>query len=232
MPHVPLFASESFEGKSKRGIYGDVVEELDHSVGQILNSLKDQGLEKNTIVVFTSDNGPWLVMNTEGGSAGLLRSGKGSTWEGGMREPTLFWSPGNITPGVVSELGTTMDLFTTFSALANVPLPKDRILDGVDLSPVLFHKEESPRKTVFYYRGDELYALRLGDFKAHFKTQDPYSNFYQTHRPPLLFNLNVDPSEQFDVANEHPEVLKAILEVRQEHGKNMVKGPDQLQKRG
>ena len=232
MPHVPLFASESFEGKSKRGIYGDVVEELDHSVGQILNSLKDQGLEKNTIVVFTSDNGPWLVMNTEGGSAGLLRSGKGSTWEGGMREPTLFWSPGNIAPGVVSELGTTMDLFTTFSALANVPLPKDRILDGVDLSPVLFHKEESPRKTVFYYRGDELYALRLGDFKAHFKTQDPYSNFYQTHRPPLLFNLNVDPSEQFDVANEHPEVLKAILEVRQEHGKNMVKGPDQLQKRG
>ncbi|MEK9741123.1 MAG: hypothetical protein RLZZ248_750 [Bacteroidota bacterium] len=232
MPHVPLFASESFEGKSKRGIYGDVVEELDHSVGQILNLLKNHGLEKNTIVVFTSDNGPWLVMNSEGGSAGLLRSGKGSTWEGGMREPTLFWSPGNIIPGVVSELGTTMDLFTTFSALANVPLPNDRILDGVDLSPVLFHKKESPRKTVFYYRGDELYALRLKGFKAHFKTQDPYSNFYQTHQPPLLFNLNVDPSEKFDVANEHPEILDAIMEIRLEHNKKMIKGPDLLRDRG
>lgn len=232
MPHVPLFASEQFEGKSKRGSYGDVVEEIDHSVGRLIHTLKELHLESKTIVVFTSDNGPWLEMKLEGGSAGLLRSGKGSTWEGGMREPTLFWSPENISPGVITDLGTTMDLFTTFSALAKVALPNDRILDGVDLSPVLFHQQKSDRKAVFFYRGDELYALRLGAYKAHFKTQDPYNNYYSLHDPPLLFNLEEDPAELFDIAEKYPEVLTEIDALRKEHAAKMIRGVDQLRKRG
>lgn len=118
-PHIPLYASDEFRGASSRGLYGDVVEEIDWSTGQILNELKKQGLAKNTLVFFTSDNGPWLTEKQEGGSAGLLRNGKGTTWEGGMREPAIAWWPGTIQPGQVSQsLATTMDLFTTSLELA------------------------------------------------------------------------------------------------------------------
>ena len=120
LPHIPLFASKEALGKSKAGLYGDVVQEIDKGVGKILETLKAEGLAENTIVVFTSDNGPWLPFKTHGGSAGLLRAGKGSTWEGGMREPGIFWGPGNIKPGVITELGSTMDLFTTFSTMAGI----------------------------------------------------------------------------------------------------------------
>ncbi|NNE77358.1 MAG: sulfatase [Pricia sp.] len=232
LPHVPLFASKDFEGKSPRGIYGDVVEEIDFGVGQIVSALKETGLDKKTVVVFTSDNGPWLIMDQEGGSAGLLRNGKGSTWEGGMREPCIFWAPGRILPGIITDIGTTMDLFTTFSALAGVAIPEDRIIDGVDLSPVLFENRESPREEMFYYRGDRLYAARVGDFKAHFITQDAYGPDVLEHDPPLLYNLSIDTSEKFDVASEHPEVLERINKVVKEHTAKMVKGPDQLKHRG
>ena len=232
LPHVPLFASEDFEGKSPRGIYGDVVEEIDYSVGQVLKTLKDNGLAENTIVVFTSDNGPWLIMNEEGGSAGLLREGKGSTWEGGMREPCIFWSPGRIKPGVVTDIGTTMDLFTTFSNMVGVPIPDDRVIDGIDLSPVLFEGKESDRNDMFYYRGDKLYAARVGDYKAHFITQAAYGPDITEHDPPLLYNLSVDPSEKYDIASEHPEAIEEIMAVVHAHKDKMVKGPDQLKDRG
>ena len=233
LPHVPLFASTDFMGTSKRGLYGDVVSEIDDGVGKILNSLQEEGLTEKTIVVFTSDNGPWLTMQLEGGSAGLLREGKGSTWEGGMREPGIFWSPGNIQPGVIAELGTTMDLFTTFSKLAGIAVPEDRIMDGVDLSPVLFESKESPRKTVFYYREREIFAVRQGAYKAHFITQGAYGPpARQEHNPPLLFNVNEDPSERFDIAAEHPEVIEKILRVVAEHEANLIPGADQLQYRG
>lgn len=233
LPHIPLFASETFMGSSKRGLYGDVVQEIDHGVGEILKALKAAKLEQNTLVVFTSDNGPWLTFGIEGGSAGLLRGGKGATWEGGMREPTIFWSPGNITAGVVDELGTTMDLFTTFSSMAQIPLPEDRIIDGFDLSPVLLDKQESPRKTVYYYRGRELFAVRQGAYKAHFITQGSYGPPQRVeHEPPLLFNVEVDPSEQFDIAAEHPEIIEQIRQVVAEHEANLVPGEDQLQYRG
>jgi len=229
LPHVPLFASKDFEGKSLRGIYGDAVEEIDHSVGQILGSLKETGLDKNTIVVFTSDNGPWLIMNDEGGSAGLLRNGKGTTWEGGMREPCIFWSPGNIRPGIITGLGSTMDLFTTFSRMAKVPIPSDRVVDGVDLSAVLLEGKESPRKDMFYYRGDLLFAVRVGDYKAHFITQD--GSEMTTHNPPLLYNLSIDPSEKYDIAASHPRVIEKIGEVVKRHNEKMIKGPDMLKDR-
>ena len=232
LPHVPLFASEDFEGRSPRGPYGDVVEEIDFNVGRVLDTLLEMGLDRNTIVVFTSDNGPWLIMNQEGGSAGLLRDGKGSTWEGGMREPCIFWAPGHIAPGVVSELGATMDLFTTFSKLAGVPAPDDRVVDGVDLSPVLFEGGASPRNEMFYYRGDELYAVRVGNYKAHFITRDAYGPNVEKHEPPLLFDLHTDPSEKFDIAGKHPEVIEQIRKLVAEHQARLVKGPDMLKDRG
>ena len=134
-PHTPLFASDRFRGKSARGLYGDVVEELDWSVGEIRRTIAELGVERNTLIVFTSDNGPWLIKKQEGGSAGLLRDGKGSTWEGGMREPFIACWPSRIPAGVVTQaFGTTMDLFPTALKLAGVPLPADRVYDGADLS--------------------------------------------------------------------------------------------------
>src|SRR5690606_19759858 len=123
-PHVPLFASPQFKGRSARGIYGDVVEELDWSVGRVLEALRENGIAKNTLVVFTSDNGPWLTQGLQGGSTGLLRDGKGSTWEGGMRVPAIAWWPERIRPGVTSEPASTMDLFSTGLSLAGAALPE------------------------------------------------------------------------------------------------------------
>jgi len=232
LPHVPLFASEPFMGKSKRGLYGDVVEEIDHNIGRLIEALKNNGLAENTIVVFTSDNGPWLPTEISGGSAGLLRDGKGSTWEGGMREPTIFWSPGNIKPGVITELGTTMDLFTTFSNLAGVAIPTDRVMDGVDLTPVLFHKEKGPRNEVYYYRERELYAFRLGAFKAHFITKPGYGGGEKVyHDPPLLFNVDQDPSERFNIATKRPDVLEKIKNAVDVHRATMTMEPDLLLER-
>ena len=172
-------------------------------------------------------------MKQEGGSAGLLREGKGSTWEGGMREPCIFWGPGRIQPGLVKQIGTTMDLFTTFSKLANVPLPDDRQMDGKDLGPTLFEKKPSERKEVFYYRGDELYAVRLGAFKAHFITEGAYGPpMREEHDPPILYNLEVDPSEKYNVAENNPEIIEQIKALVKEHNSNLVKGEDQLKDRG
>ena len=229
LPHVPLFVSDAFRNSSARGLYGDVVEEIDHGVGQIVETLVAEGLAENTIVVFTSDNGPWLTFGVQGGSAGPLRDGKGTTWEGGMREPCIVWSPGNVQPAVITDLGTTMDLFTTFSQLAGVPIPEDRIIDGLDLSPVFFEGGASPRKEVYYYRGDELYAVRLGEYKAHFVTEGAYTaTTVERHDPPLLYNVNLDPAETFDVSADHPEVVEAIRRVVTEHQAKLVKGDDQL----
>jgi len=230
LPHIPLFASKDFLGKSERGLYGDVLEEIDDGVGKILSTLKEEGLAENTIVVFTSDNGPWLPFKTHGGSAGLLRAGKGSTWEGGMREPCIFWGPERIKPGLVSDLGSTMDLFTTFSKMAGAPIPEDRVIDGIDLSATLLNRAPSPRKSIFYYRENELYAVRSGDHKAHFITKGVYGQFgeREDHATPILYNLSEDPSEQFDIAADHPEILEQINVLVAEHESKLVKGKDQL----
>jgi arylsulfatase A len=229
-PHTPLFASKKFKDTSPRGLYGDVVEELDWSVGRILETLRREKLAANTFVFFTSDNGPWLIKNRDGGSAGLLREGKGSTWEGGMREPAIAWWPGKIHPGVVTrELACSMDLFNTSLKLAGVPIPTDRAMDGVDLSPVLFGTGKSLRDVIFYYRGDELFAVRKGPFKAHFKTAPGYANplTVETHDPPWLFQLEHDPSEKYDVAKEHPDVIADIQREVARHRANLVPGRPQ-----
>lgn len=232
LPHVPLFVSSGFKDKSLRGLYGDVVEEIDWGVGQILTTLRREGLARNTFVVFTSDNGPWLIFDEHGGSAGLLREGKGCTYEGGMREPAVMWWPSRIKPGVVNDMGSTMDLYTTILTIAGVEVPTDRVVDGLDLSPALFGTGSSPRKTMFYYRGTKLYAVRKGWYKAHFITRSAYGKDKAvTHDPPLLYHLGHDPSEKYDISKDHPEVIEDIRKEVALHQANLVPGEDQLAKR-
>ena len=226
LPHIPLYASKRFLGKSKRGLYGDVIEEIDYGVGLIINELKKLNLDKKTIVVFSSDNGPWLVYKSHSGSAGLLRNGKGTTWEGGVRVPTIFWGA-NIKPGLINEIGSTLDIYTTFLALAKIDTQKNMIVDGYDLSETLLRKKESQRDEMFFYKGDELFAVRLGDFKLHLKTTDWFKEPKQ-HNPPLLFNLNIDPSEKFNISSKNPEKVKEILELIKVHNLRLVRGKNQL----
>jgi len=231
LPHVPLFRSKAFEGHSARGLYGDVIEEIDWSVGQILETLRRLELDSRTLVFFTSDNGPWLVYNDHGGSAGLLREGKGSTWEGGMREPTLAWWPGRVEAGIISqELGSTMDIYTTCLELAGADVPADRVVDGVNLSPVLFGTGPSPREMMFFYRGTRLMAVRKGPFKAHFVTQSAYRReAAEEHDPPLLFHLEHDPSEKQDVADKHADVIADIKSDVERHRTNLKQPESQLE---
>lgn len=229
MPHVPLFASKDFKGRSARGIYGDVIEEIDWSVGQVLATLRDNGLAEDTLVIFTSDNGPWLTMGTQGGSSGLLRDGKGSTWEGGMRVPGIAWWPGHVKPAIVSAPVNTMDLFPTFVKLAGGTMPSDRVYDGTDIGDLLTRGAGLPERPFFYYRGNQLFACRLGPYKAHFWTQVAYGpGKPQQQEPPLLFHLAHDPSEHVNIAKDHPEVLKRIEDAVAEHRKGMTFGKNQF----
>ena len=217
MPHTPLFRSEQFAGKSLGGRYGDVIEEIDWSVGQIRLALEQLDIVDNTLVVFSSDNGPWLTMQTEGGRAGLLRHGKGTTFEGGMRVPTFFSMPGKLAPGVVSEIGSTLDLFRTVAQLSGASAQS--ATDSRDLSPTLMSARPSPRQEMPYYRGSQLYAYRYGPWKLHLITEGAYRQPPEksNHAEPLLYHLQRDPSERFDVAAEHPQIVKKIQKLIQQH---------------
>jgi len=229
MVHIPLFAAPEFRDRSPGGRYGDAVEEVDWSVGQVVAALVELGLEKRTLVVFTSDNGPWLVFDTHGGSAGPLRGGKGDTFEGGFREPTVFWGPGLVVPQVVRDPGSTLDLLPTFCALAGIVPPSGRILDGYDQSAVLRGEGKSPREEMFFYRGQELFAARVGPWKAHFQSRSGYGGEPAVaHDPPLLYQLEQDPGERFDVAARHPEVLERIRRRVDAHRATVEPVPDQL----
>lgn len=226
-PHVPLYASEAFSGKSKRGLYGDVVEELDWSVGQILKKLKDLKLDKNTVVVFLSDNGPWLIKNRleeNGGSAGLLFEAKGSTYEGGMRVPAIFWGPGFVKGNAVSTtVATSMDILPTILSLAKIPVPTDRVLDGQDITGVLNGQDDKREGVVYYYDTDRLYAIRKGAWKAHFTTHPSYSPEAPVpHDPPLLYNLDVDPGERYEIGKKHPEIIEELKKEFEKHRSGVV----------
>ena len=232
MPHVPLFASPDFKNKSARGLYGDVVEEIDWGVGLILETLRREHLARNTLVVFTSDNGPWLSFDELAGSAGILREGKGSTFEGGMRVPCIMWWPGKIKPGIVRDIGCTMDLFTTILTLASADIPQDRAIDGLNLSPALFGKGPSPRNVMFFYRGTRLYAARKGPYKAHFFTKSTFGKDESVrHDTPLIYHLGQDPGEKYDLADRYPEVIADIQKEVIGHLRTLVVGEDQLTKR-
>lgn len=218
MPHVPVYASDQFKGTSDGGKYGDVIEELDWSTGQILKTLKQEGIDKNTLVVFTSDNGPWLIYKQQAGTAGPLRDGKNTHFEGGFRVPCIIWG-GMVDPGHVTEMGSTLDLLPTFCEMAGVDLPTDREYDGTSLLGVLKDsKAHSPRTEFFFYRGDNIYAVRKDNFKLHVLYKPAYNRGQmQVLEKPILYDLNSDPSEHYDVADSHPEVVKELGELLRRH---------------
>ncbi len=219
-PHPPLHPGERFRGRSPRGLYGDVVEELDWSVGKVLAEIRRLGIDEETLVVFTSDNGPWLAKKEHGGSPGPFREGKGSTWEGGVRMPFIARWPGRIPAGVKSRAFVTMmDLLPTFAALAGVELPDDRVYDGRDVSDVLFENAPGREPRIFLWIRQELRAYRRGAWKLHVITNYPANGTRKTtiHDPPLLYNVEQDPGERFDVAAEHPDIVKRMLADMEAH---------------
>lgn len=222
MPHIPVYASDDFRGRSLRGKYGDTMEEIDWSVGEILKTLADNGLDSNTLVVFTSDNGPWLITDDQSGSAGVLRDGKGSAYEGGFRVPCIFWGRGFVEPSYVNEMGATLDLFPTICQLAGIPIPSDRTYDGESLVEVLKTGHGSPRNDLFYYREDELYAARQGNYKAIFATKPTYTPGDKVvFDTPELYNLGCDPEERHNIAAKNPDIVKQITELVKRHKENV-----------
>jgi arylsulfatase A-like enzyme len=215
MPHVPLYASPDFAGKSRRGLYGDVVEEIDWSVGRILAKLEEHRLAEHTLVVFTSDNGPWLAMADHGGSAGALREGKQFTFEGGMRVPTIARWTGRVAPGRTYEgLATMMDWFPTMLNLAAAPLPGDRTIDGEDLTAVLNGTGKRAAETLAYYMNGELRAFRSGRWKLKLPyAGNPQAGWRQpvAAHDTLLFNLFDDPGETNNVVSAYPDTLDRII---------------------
>lgn len=217
MPHTPLFRSEDFVGRSLGGRYGDVIEEIDWGVGQIRNTLESLDLAENTLIMFSSDNGPWLTMNEEGGRAGLLRHGKGTTFEGGVRVPTIFHWPGKIQPGAISEIGSTLDIFATVMSLVGSDVQSG--IDGVDLSSALLERREGARLEMPYYRRGQLMAYRVGPWKLHYITEGAYGQAPErtVHEEPVLYNLLRDPSERFDVSDDNPEIVQQIEDAVARH---------------
>ncbi len=224
MPHVPLYVSEKFRGKSDQGCYGDVIMEIDWSVGRILDALKECGIDDNTLVIFTADNGPWLSYGNHGGSARGLREGKGTTWEGGVREPCIMRWPGKIPAGsVCDEPAMTIDILPTVAKRIHASLP-DHAIDGLDIWPLLAGTPgaKSPHEALyFYYRLGELQALRSGKWKLVFPHryrsltgtagQDGKPNGYSQKRCGLeLYDLDSDPGERDDVSARHPGVVKGL----------------------
>jgi arylsulfatase A-like enzyme len=212
-PHVPLYASDRFRGKSPRGLYGDVVEAIDWSTGRILDTLAELGIDDRTLVLFTSDNGPWVVKGEHGGSAGPLRGAKGTTFEGGMREPCIARWPARIPAGsVCREVATAMDVMPTFARLAGAAPLADRIIDGKDITPLLEGRPGavSPHEAFFYYRRGALEAVRGGRWKLMCERRTRQEYPYGEKKPEdvvvpeALFDLESDLGETTNVIDKHP----------------------------
>ena len=235
MAHVVLGVTEPFMGRSERGLYGDVIEELDASTGEIVDLLTELGLEQNTIVVYTSDNGPWsnhslpqyaAAITEHAGSSGPLRGEKATTWEGGIRVPTVMWAPGQIPAGTeTAEVATTMDLLPTFIQMAGAELPADRTLDGRDIGPLMRGEAgaKSPHEAFYYYRETHLDAVRSGPWKLVFprpgrddsewllsKGGAFLGELLQPVTELALYNLESDIGETTNVAADHPEVVERL----------------------
>ncbi|MEI6646740.1 MAG: sulfatase [bacterium] len=211
--HTPIHPGKMFQGKSQNGRFGDWVEEVDWSVGQIMETLKNSGLEENTLVVFTSDNGPWLIKGADAGSALPLRGGKGGTFEGGVREPTIVRWPGHIPAGSVCDtVAGTIDLLPTFVALAGGKVPAEPLIDGRDISNVLFGKtQEAQREAHYYFAGYNLQAVRQGPWKLAVKAQnESMGNVKKDEKNPRLYNLDNDIGEKIDVSDQHPEIVAKL----------------------
>ncbi|MGD9648796.1 MAG: sulfatase [Pirellulales bacterium] len=232
MPHVPLHVSEKYRDKTERGLFGDVIEEIDWSVGEILKTLQTTGLDDRTLVIFTSDNGPWLNYGNHAGSAGPLREGKGTSWEGGIREPFIARWPGVIPAGKVSdEPAMTIDLLPTIARLIDAKPPEHQI-DGLDIWPLLIGTEgaKNPHEAYFiYYANNQLQAVIDGAWKLYLphtyrtlagrpggRDGQPVDYEQRTLEQPELYNLVDDIGEQTDVAAMHPEVVAHLLKLAEQ----------------
>lgn len=239
MPHVPLFVSDKFRGKSEQGTYGDVIMEIDWSVGEILAALRRHQLDEKTLVIFTTDNGPWLSYGNHAGSAGPLREGKGTMWDGGCRVPCIMRWPGRIPAGTVcDELAATIDVLPTVANLIGAKLPHHPI-DGLDIWPLMIGAEgaKSPHHYYCYYWGNELQAIRSGDWKLQFPHtyrslsgepgRDGVPNGYSQARTGMaLYNLRDDSGETTDLKDAHPEIVVKLMtyanEARSELGDSLT----------
>ena len=226
-PHVPLFVSKDFEDITRNGLYADVITEIDYSVGRIINSLEENGLTENTIVVFTSDNGPWLSYGDHSGSSGIYREGKGTTWEGGVRVPSIIKFPNRLKPRIIDEPVMGIDWMPTFASITGSKL-SDNIIDGKNIWPLLSGKTiKSPHeKLYFYYRVNELHSIRMDDWKIHFaRTYRSLNgkeggvdgipvkydmNLLENNE---LYNLVEDPKEKNNVYDEFPKVASKLEEL-------------------
>lgn len=237
MPHTKLGASERFRGKSKRGLYGDVIQEIDWSTGQILNTLKKYKLQNNTLVIFTSDNGPWLIKGKDSGSAAPLRGGKTTTWEGGVRVPCVVWAPGMIPPNQVSsEITSTLDILPTLCELAKVEQPNDRVIDGESLLPLLTAKisKFADDREFHYYFQTHLQAVRRGKWKLVLTRPTApewlgplaKASQWKLHdvmeiKHPQLYDLEADAGESTDLSQANPQIVSELL-LLADHARNDV----------
>ncbi len=239
MPHVPLFVSEKFAGKTERGLFGDVISEVDWSVGQVMEALRRCELDRQTLVIFTSDNGPWLSYGNHAGSAGPLREGKGTMWDGGVREPCVMWWPGHIPEGqVCHEVAATIDILPTIAGLIDVD-PPGHPIDGLDIWPLMSGRPDarSPHESYLYFWGNEMHAIRQGPWKLHFPHSyrtlagppgaDGHPGKYRQAETGLaLYDLSTDIGEQNDVAAQFPEVVSRLEQLadaaRQELGDSLT----------
>ncbi len=229
MPHIPLGVTEKFEGKTEYGRYGDVIEEIDWSVGQIIKTLEENNLDENTMIIFTSDNGPWLTYGDHAGKAYPLREGKGTTFEGGMRIPCIMKWTNTISPGFVNkELSTTMDLLPTITFLAGSKEPHDRVIDGKNIWPIINEKRQTDYEAFFYHRGVALEAVRSGKWKLHFPHQ--YRHIAGTPGTDgksggqidatiglSLYNLDDDVSESINLVSKYPDIVERLTKLGDIH---------------
>jgi len=224
MPHTKLAASADFKGKSKGGLYGDVIEELDFNVGRVLDKVKELGLDDRTYIIFTSDNGPWWIRKHHGGHAEPLRGAKTSCWEGGMRVPCIIRAPGKVQAGKdIDTVAATIDLMPTLAKLAGTEAPSDRVIDGVDISDLIHGKVETLDRDYFYYQHDCLRAVRSGKWKLMLPHTEPVATSIATKwkghirkddairiEEARLYDLEADIGESTDVADQHPEVVAEL----------------------
>jgi arylsulfatase A-like enzyme len=224
MPHVPIAASAKFKGKSGAGVFGDVIEEIDWSVGELMKALDANGLTNNTLVIFTSDNGPWLTYGNHAGNTGGLREGKGTAWDGGLKVPCIMRWPGHIQAGsICNKLSSTIDVLPTIANICNAKLPEKKI-DGVNIIALLEGKiEANPRdEFVYYYDENSLKAIRKGSWKLVFPATsqtynsaaigaDGFPGTYATATVPLaLYNLSTDPGEEIDLKEKHADIVQQL----------------------
>lgn len=226
-PHTPLVLKDENKDLSMRGAYGDVVEEIDRSVGKILKTLKDLKIAENTFVIFTSDNGPWGWANIDGGSSGLLKGNKGSVYEGGYRVPAIAWMPGRIPEITTTALASTLDFFPTLVSLAGGEYDK-KSLDGVDISKTFF-ENSNVRSDIHYYRQDTLIALRHKEWKMYIKDPNPWDDGPTQKDMPLLYNVEQDPSEKYDIAKSNQKIISMLEDISLDHIQSIKKTPSQYE---